>query len=50
MKTDDMIIWLQNWITISNNIDKDSLSLLLHCPILLGYNEATNWMLIYQKK
>ncbi|KAL1516613.1 hypothetical protein ABEB36_000502 [Hypothenemus hampei] len=50
VKPEDQIRWLTQWIRISNQIDKDSLSLLLHCPILLGYNEPSNWMLIYPKK
>ncbi|GJQ70907.1 hypothetical protein Trydic_g824 [Trypoxylus dichotomus] len=48
MKNDDMIKWLQAWLTISNVVDKDSLSLLLHCPILLAYNHPSNWQLIYK--
>ncbi|KAF2899868.1 hypothetical protein ILUMI_06316 [Ignelater luminosus] len=50
MKTDDMIRWMNKWIEVSNEIDKDSLSLLLHCPILLGYNQPSNWRLIYTYK
>ncbi|XP_050293605.1 LETM1 domain-containing protein 1 isoform X2 [Anthonomus grandis grandis] len=45
-----MIKWLTNWIKISNDIDKNTLSLLLHCPVLLGYNEQSNWCLIYPQK
>ncbi|KAL3285063.1 hypothetical protein HHI36_019187 [Cryptolaemus montrouzieri] len=47
MKNEDMINWLNKWIKVSRAIDQDSVSLLLHCPILLGYNEPSNWTLIY---
>lgn len=50
MRHEDMIKWMSQWITISNEIDRDSLSLLLHCPILLAYNEPSNWQLIYSYK
>ncbi|XP_030750081.1 LETM1 domain-containing protein 1 [Sitophilus oryzae] len=45
-----LVKWLSQWIKISNEINKENLSLLLHCPILLGYNEPSNWSLIYPKK
>lgn len=45
-----MIRWMNHWIELSNEVDKDSLSLLLHCPILLGYNQPSNWRLIYAYK
>ncbi|KAF7279751.1 hypothetical protein GWI33_006781 [Rhynchophorus ferrugineus] len=48
--TEYLVKWLSKWIQVSSQIDKDSLSLLLHCPILLGYNEPSNWILIYPKK
>ncbi|KAK9728412.1 LETM1-like, RBD [Popillia japonica] len=48
MKKEHMINWLLLWLTISNEIDKYSYSLLLHCPILLAYNHPTNWQLIYR--
>lgn len=47
MKTEDMIHWLTQWIVVSQVVDRSSLSLLLHCPILLGYNQPSNWMLIH---
>lgn len=47
MKTEDMIDWMNQWIKISENVDAESYSLLLHCPILLGYNQPSNWTLIY---
>lgn len=43
----DMIEWLTKWMEVSKNVDKDSYSLLLHCPIFFGYNHSQNWMLIY---
>lgn len=48
MKNEDMITWLQTWLTISKEVDKYSFSLLLHCPILLAYNHPSNWHLIYK--
>ncbi|XP_022920025.1 LETM1 domain-containing protein 1 isoform X2 [Onthophagus taurus] len=50
LSNQEMQTWLSNWIWISNHVDKNSLSLLLHCPILLGYNHPNNWRLIYAKK
>jgi hypothetical protein len=50
MRSEDMISWLNNWIAISSAVDKENLSLLLHCPILLAYNEPSNWSLIYKDK
>ncbi|XP_063910700.1 LETM1 domain-containing protein 1 isoform X2 [Zophobas morio] len=50
MRNEDMVNWLNSWIKISNVVDKENLSLLLHCPILLAYNEPSNWILIYKTK
>ncbi|XP_076316614.1 LETM1 domain-containing protein 1 [Tachypleus tridentatus] len=43
----EMIMWLEQWTYIAKNIDNRSLSLLLHCPILLAYNFHSNWVLIH---
>ncbi|XP_004932835.2 LETM1 domain-containing protein 1 [Bombyx mori] len=43
----DMRNWLQNWLSVSENIDRTSYSLLLHCPIFFAYNHPQNWVLIY---
>lgn len=43
----DMKSWLRNWLVISENVDKSSYSLLLHCPIFFAYNHPQNWVLIY---
>uniref|UniRef100_L7M5L5 Putative receptor ccr1 n=1 Tax=Rhipicephalus pulchellus TaxID=72859 RepID=L7M5L5_RHIPC len=43
----EMVHYLQDWINVSSNIDGDSISLLLHCPILLAYNAPSNWILIH---
>ncbi|XP_039287361.1 LETM1 domain-containing protein 1 [Nilaparvata lugens] len=45
MKTEDMITWLNAWLTISKEVDEHSYSLLLHCPILLSYNHPSNWVI-----
>ncbi|KAF5284675.1 hypothetical protein FQA39_LY16957 [Lamprigera yunnana] len=50
MNYEDMIKWMKKWLIVSCDINKSSLSLLLHCPILLAYNEPTNWQLIYPNK
>lgn len=50
LDADYQIKWLTQWIHISSQINPDTYSLLLHCPVLLGYNEPSNWMLIYPKK
>ncbi|XP_049959851.1 LETM1 domain-containing protein 1 [Schistocerca serialis cubense] len=47
VKEDDLIEWINNWIVVSKHVDENSLSLLLHCPILLAYNQPGNWALIY---
>ncbi|XP_071446120.1 LETM1 domain-containing protein 1 [Hetaerina americana] len=47
MKTEDMTTWLTKWSKISIKLESKSLSLLLHCPILLAYNHPTNWVLIH---
>ncbi|XP_046389817.1 LETM1 domain-containing protein 1 [Ischnura elegans] len=47
MKTEDMVAWLTKWTKISIKLESKSLSLLLHCPILLAYNHPTNWVLIH---
>lgn len=43
----EMKNWLKNWLEISQCVDKNSYSLLLHTPILLAYNHPQNWVLIY---
>lgn len=47
MKAEDMVHWLTQWIFVSEAVDTTTLSLLLHCPILLGYNQPSNWILIH---
>ncbi|CAG9788983.1 unnamed protein product [Diatraea saccharalis] len=47
LTNNDMREWLQNWLFISEKLDKNSYSLLLHCPVLLAYNHPQNWVLIY---
>ncbi|CAB3389104.1 Hypothetical predicted protein [Cloeon dipterum] len=48
VKTDELVLWLHKWTLISNNTDDEHLSLILHLPILLGYNQPSNWVLLYQ--
>lgn len=47
MSIESMRNWLDQWFIISNAVNEDSISLLLHSPILLAYNHPTNWILIY---
>ncbi|XP_051162920.1 LETM1 domain-containing protein 1 isoform X1 [Leptopilina boulardi] len=49
MSTESMQEWLDQWLIISSEVDKTSISLLLHCPVLLAYNHPTNWTLLYRK-
>ena len=42
MNNDELLFWLRMWLEISREIDKNSYSLLLHCPVLLGFNKLTN--------
>ncbi|KAL0280140.1 UNVERIFIED_CONTAM: hypothetical protein PYX00_001522 [Menopon gallinae] len=46
LSNEDIIVWLKNWLTISRELDVDSYSLLLHCPVLLSYNAPTNVALL----
>ncbi|XP_043510262.1 LETM1 domain-containing protein 1 [Frieseomelitta varia] len=47
MSLESMRNWLEQWFMISNTVDENTLSLLLHSPILLAYNHPTNWILLY---
>ena len=37
--------WLAEWAAVSAEMGPAAVSLLLHCPLLLGYNQPTNWLL-----
>lgn len=47
MSNENMIEWLQDWVEISLHIDGNNISLLLHLPILIGYNHPSNWQLLH---
>ncbi|KAK3912772.1 LETM1 domain-containing protein 1 [Frankliniella fusca] len=47
MRNEDMCAWLAQWVKISTQLDETSLSLLLHCPVLLAYNKPSNWALFH---
>ncbi|CAG4942908.1 unnamed protein product [Colias eurytheme] len=47
LSNQNMKDWLQQWLQVSQNVDSNSYSLLLHCPILFAYNHPQNWVLIY---
>lgn len=40
--------WLEDWLKVSEFVNKENMSLLLHCPILLAYNHPNNWKTIYK--
>ncbi|XP_025016555.1 LETM1 domain-containing protein 1 [Tetranychus urticae] len=45
---EELTNWLDNWLYISKALNGTCPSLLLHCPIFLGYNQPSNWKLIYK--
>ncbi|XP_076647201.1 LETM1 domain-containing protein 1 [Halictus rubicundus] len=47
MSIENMQKWLTKWLEVSNTVNENTISLLLHCPILLAYNHSSNWKLIY---
>ncbi|CAL7933939.1 unnamed protein product [Xylocopa violacea] len=47
MSLESMKNWLEQWFIISNTVNENTISLLLHSPILLAYNHPTNWILVY---
>ncbi|XP_066951772.1 LETM1 domain-containing protein 1 [Macrobrachium rosenbergii] len=47
MSTKSMTDFMERWLTVSREVDSSSYSLLLHLPILLAYNQPTNFVLIY---
>ncbi|KAG7208162.1 hypothetical protein KM043_016511 [Ampulex compressa] len=49
MSSESMKEWLEKWLTVSATVEQDTISLLLHAPILLAYNHPTNWILIYSE-
>lgn len=50
LTSEELVCWLEKWMKISKQVDDENISLLLHSPILLAYNEQSNWTLIYLKK
>lgn len=47
MSTATMMEYLKNWLTVSQEVDSSSYSLLLHLPIFLAYNQPSNFALLY---
>lgn len=47
MSSAAMLEYLQDWLSVSREVDASSYSLLLHLPIFLGYNQPSNFHLIY---
>lgn len=50
MSNNQILVWLRTWLAISQKIDYNSYSLLLHCPILLGFNQPSNWCFLHDKR
>lgn len=51
MSNEDLTQWLQSWVDVSiTAVDRTNFLLLLHLPILLGYNHPNNWHLIYKER
>merc|ERR1711976_780268 len=40
---DEMLDYIERWLAVSEHLDKDSISLLLHLPIFIGYNSANRF-------
>lgn len=49
LSNDKMISWLEEWVQVSLFVDGSNISLLLHLPILIGYNHPNNWEVVYNK-
>lgn len=47
LSNDQLIQWLCAWIRVSQQVDGDNVSLYLHMPTLIGYNNPNNWLLIH---
>lgn len=47
---EERIKFLQEWTELSKHLDENSVSLLLHCPVLLTYNKQTNIQLMKGKR
>ncbi|XP_060601964.1 LETM1 domain-containing protein 1-like isoform X2 [Ruditapes philippinarum] len=47
---EERIKFLQMWTELSQQLDEKNVSLLLHCPVFLTYNSATNIQLMKGKK
>ena len=43
----EMTDFLNEWITVSSEIDDSNISLYLHLPILILYNHPNNWVLTH---
>lgn len=45
-----MTEWLGQWLMVSSHLsNKTSASIILHAPILLGYNHPANWAALYEQ-
>lgn len=50
LSTEEQIDYLKTWTSITMQLDETTLSLLLHCPILLAYNHPSNTKLMTDSK
>ncbi|XP_068632993.1 LETM1 domain-containing protein 1 [Battus philenor] len=46
LSNEDMRQWLQQWLSVSQHIDANASSLLLHCPLFFACNHPQNIVLI----
>lgn len=48
LRNEEMIEWLRQWVKVSSLIGSENISLYLHLPILLSYNNPNNWKLTHK--
>jgi LETM1-like protein len=48
LSNENLIEWLREWIKVSSSIGTENISLYLHLPILLTYNNPNNWKLTHK--
>lgn len=48
LSQDEMREWLNRWITVSDIVSEKTISLLLHCPMLLAHDHLSNRKVIYK--
>jgi len=46
LRHEDLMSYLQQWMSISTSVQPHAYSFLLHLPVLLSYNHPNNWALL----